>query len=103
MDNYSQTFEIPSFYVEVSKFYGPDPNYYFQIVHYKFPEDDMKVYDHVFDKHQKKEFKDIYKFKPGAYLVLMKLVDGNIKKQGEEMYLGKSSDKHMIKFSQDDS
>ena len=91
MNNYSQTFEIPSFYVENSKFYGRDPNYYFQIVHYKFPEK-MMVFDHAFDQHEKKEFKDVYKFKPGAYLVLMKLADGNIKKEGEEIYLGNSSD-----------
>lgn len=62
----------------------------------------MKVYDHVFDKHEKKEFDSIYKFKPGAYLKLMKLENGYLNKVGEDdIYLGDSSDTNLFKFSND--
>jgi hypothetical protein len=58
MDSYSQKFEIPSFYVQQSKFYGPDPSYYVQIVHFCFPSGKTKVYDHFFESRSTHKLKN---------------------------------------------
>lgn len=63
----------------------------------------MKVFDHDFDQHNLKTFQEVYnKYKPGAYLVLIQLQDGYLKKVDDDIhYLGHSTDINMFKFSND--
>ena len=103
MKNYSIEFEVPSYHVQDARFWKTDPKYYVEIVHYAIPPNSkQKVFDHyVNGEHKEMNYDEIYKFEPGAYLKLQKILHGQPHEKGDKIHLGSSSLNYMMEFNDD--
>ena len=64
------------------------------------------VLDHYANgEHKEMNYDKIYQFKPGAYLKLQRIINqdgkGSPQEKEPKIYLGSSSSKYMIEFSED--